>query len=118
MQMLVRDAISLCVFFFGLSGILLALQDGNLVSTIAIGILTLVIILLFRAIAAFIYKKSETERILLLLENLYNTREEALEWLNSPQKLLNGEIPRKLIEQGRTKEVEDEIRGATEGVFL
>ena len=57
----VLNAISLCVFFFGLGGILFALRDGNSKWAIWAGILTFAIILFLQIIPALKERKFKLE---------------------------------------------------------
>jgi len=59
----------------------------------------------------------ELEYIIDQLSDFYEPQEARL-WLFSRQKLLNGEKPAELIQQGRTEEVLAVINQLREGVFI
>jgi|MudIll2142460700_1097286.scaffolds.fasta_scaffold2066149_1 transcriptional regulator with XRE-family HTH domain len=59
----------------------------------------------------------ELEYIVDQLSDFYEPQEARL-WLFSRQKLLNGEKPAELIQQGRTEEVRTVINQLRDGVFI
>ena len=59
----------------------------------------------------------ELEYIVDQLSDFYEPQEARL-WLFSRQKLLNGEKPAELIQQGRTEEVLTVIKQLRDGVFI
>ena len=70
------------------------------------------------------FPQPEAERALLELEyivdelsDFYDPREARL-WLFSRQKLLDGQIPAELIQEGRTEEVRSMIAQLRDGVFI
>ena len=70
------------------------------------------------------FPQPEAERALLELEyivdelsDFYDPREARL-WLFSRQKLLDGQIPAELIQEGRTEEVRRMIAQLRDGVFI
>ena len=60
---------------------------------------------------------NDIERILMLLDGLYS-KEEALQWLDSPQKLLGGDTPRARIEQGDFETVKLIVEELKLGVYI
>ena len=70
------------------------------------------------------FPQPEAERTILELEYIvdqlsdFYEPQEARLWLFSRQKLLNGEKPAELIQQGRTEEVLTVIKQLRDGVFI
>lgn len=44
--------------------------------------------------------------------------DQAMQWLQSPQRILGGEVPARLIYTGRGQEVLDALRSLDEGTFV
>lgn len=62
---------------------------------------------------------NDIERIILLLaDGVYKTRGEALRWINSPQRLLDGDTPRARIERGDSKAVIEVIEQFKSGAYI
>ena len=59
----------------------------------------------------------ELEYIIDQLSDFYEPQEARL-WLFSPQKLLNGQTPAELIQQGRAREVLTLVNQLRDGVFI
>ena len=70
------------------------------------------------------YPRSSTEKTLLELEFIveqlcdFYEPNEARQWLFSPQKLLNGQKPAELIQQGRIDEVRRLVNQLRDAVYL
>lgn len=61
--------------------------------------------------------KTDAEAIRSLLEGLYQSEEERTEWLWTPQPLLGGAVPFKLIGAGRAADVLAALKQVAEGNF-
>lgn len=61
--------------------------------------------------------KARVEKIRKMLRELY-TDEDVERWLDAPQKLLNDQVPRQMIEAGQHERIEQMLQALLDGAYI